>query len=45
MINLALPSSVDIFHIKWCSIFAMVISIMKYDAKVIHESDWPLKKQ
>ena len=31
-------------HIKWCFIFVMVISIMKYYAKVIHVSDWLLKK-
>jgi len=42
--NDILLSSVDIFHIKWCSIFAMVINIKKYGAKNIHESDWPLKK-
>ena len=42
--NDILLSSIDIFHIKWCFILATVISIMKYDAEVIHESDWPLKK-
>ena len=41
--NDILSCSVYIFITKSCPIFVMVISLMKYDAKIKHESDWLLK--
>ena len=41
--NDTLSCAVHFFLTKLCSFFVMVISLMKYDAKIKHEPDWLLK--